>query len=84
MSNWMPDGKQLLVLREHPGQTWQIGSVTIQDGSFRGIKSLEWRRPNVLSPSPDGRFIAYDVPEGEESAGEASANSMSQDEGRSG
>ena len=65
MSAWMPDGEQLLVLREHPGRTWQIGSVTIQDGSFRGIKSLEWRRPNVLSPSPDGRFIAYDVPEGE-------------------
>ncbi|MBI2185700.1 MAG: PD40 domain-containing protein [Acidobacteria bacterium] len=65
MSAWMPDGGQLLVLREHPGRTWQIGSVTIQDGSFRGIKSLEWRKPNVLSPSPDGRFIAYDVPEGE-------------------
>jgi Tol biopolymer transport system component len=65
MSAWMPDGRQLLVLREQPGQTWQIGIVTIQDGSFRGIKSLEWRRPNMLSPSPDGRFIAYDVPEGE-------------------
>ncbi len=65
MSAWMPDGGQLLVLRGHPGQTWQIGIVTIQDGSFRGIKSLEWRTPNVLSSSPDGRFIAYDVPEGE-------------------
>jgi Tol biopolymer transport system component len=65
MSAWMPDGRQLLVLRQQQGQTWQIGIVTIQDGSFRGIKSLEWRRPNVLSPSPDGRFIAYDVPEGE-------------------
>ena len=65
MSDWMPDGRQLLVLRSHPDRTWQIGTVTIQDGSFRGIKSLEWRRPNVLSPSPDGRFVAYDVPEGE-------------------
>jgi len=65
MGAWMPDGKHLLVVRQHPGRTWQIGSVTIDDGSFRGIKSLEWRRPNVLSPSPDGRFIAYDVPEGE-------------------
>ncbi|MGH9253548.1 MAG: hypothetical protein ACRD3C_03150 [Vicinamibacterales bacterium] len=62
---WIPDGRQLLVLREQPGQTWQIGSVTIEDGSFRGIKSLEWRKPDVLSPSPDGRFIAYNVPEGE-------------------
>jgi Tol biopolymer transport system component len=65
MSAWTPDGKQLLVLRQGPGETWQLGSVTLQDGSFRAIKSLEWRRPNVLSPSPDGRFIAYDVPEGE-------------------
>jgi len=65
MSAWMPDSRELLVLRAHPGPTWQIGIVTIQDGSFRGIKSLEWRRPNVLSPSPDGRLIAYDVPEGE-------------------
>jgi Tol biopolymer transport system component len=65
LSAWMPDGKQLLVLREQPGRTWQIGIVTIQDGSFRGIKSLEWRKPTMLSPSPDGRFIAYDVPEGE-------------------
>jgi hypothetical protein len=65
MGAWMPDGRHLLVLRQQPGPTWQIGTVTIEDGSFRGIKSLEWRRPNVLSPSPDGRFIAYDVPEGE-------------------
>ena len=65
MSAWMPDGKHLLVLRQQPGQTWQIGIVTLEDGSYRSLKSLEWRRPNVLSPSPDGRFIAYDVPEGE-------------------
>ena len=65
MSAWMPDGRQLLVVREHPGPTWQIGIVTIENGSYRSLKSLEWRRPNVLSPSPDGRVIAYDVPEGE-------------------
>jgi Tol biopolymer transport system component len=64
MSAWMPDGGQLLVLRSD-GRTWQIGIVTIEDGSYRSLKSLEWRRPNLLSPSPDGRFIAYDVPEGE-------------------
>jgi Tol biopolymer transport system component len=64
MSAWMPDGRHLLVLRSD-GPTWQIGIVTLEDGSYRSLKSLEWRRPNVLSPSPDGRFIAYDVPEGE-------------------
>jgi len=64
MGAWMPDGRQLLVLRTD-GPTWQIGIVTLEDGSYRSLKSLEWRRPNVLSPSPDGRVIAYDVPEGE-------------------
>jgi hypothetical protein len=65
MSAWMPDGRHLLVLRQQPGRTWQIGIVTIENGSYRSLKSLEWRKPNVLSPSPDGRVIAYDVPEGE-------------------
>jgi Tol biopolymer transport system component len=65
MSAWMPDGRRLLVLRQQPGRTWQIGIVTIENGSYRSLKSLEWRKPNVLSPSPDGRVIAYDVPEGE-------------------
>ena len=61
----MPDGKQLLVIRARPDLTSQIGTVTIQDGSFRNIKSLEWRKPNLLSLSPDGRYVAYDVPAGE-------------------
>ncbi len=59
---WMPDGKQLVVVRAFSDRTSQIGLVTIQDGSFRSIKSLEWRRPNLLSLSPDGRYVAYDVP----------------------
>ena len=63
--DWMPDGKQLQVIRRRPDLTSQIGTVTIQDGSFRNIKSLEWRNPNLLSVSPDGRYVAYDVPAGE-------------------
>ena len=59
---WMPDGKQLQALRLLPDRTSQIGTVTIETGSFRSIKSLEWRRPNMLSLSPDGRYLAYDVP----------------------
>jgi len=59
---WMPDGKQLLIVRNLPDRTSQIGTVNIEDGSFRNIKSLEWRKPNLLSLSPDGRYVAYDVP----------------------
>jgi len=62
---WMPDGRRLLVVRLQPDRTSQIGTVTIQDGSYRSLKSIEWRRPNTLSLSPDGRYVAYDVPEGD-------------------
>jgi Tol biopolymer transport system component len=59
---WMPDGKQLQALRLLPDRTSQIGTINIESASFRSIKSLEWRQPNMLSLSPDGRFLAYDVP----------------------
>ena len=65
MIAWMPDGKQLQVVRSQPNRTSQIGTVTIQDGTFQSIKSLEWRTPSLLSLSPDGRYLAYDVPAGE-------------------
>jgi Tol biopolymer transport system component len=59
---WMPDGTQLQALRTLPDRTSQIGTITIESASFRSIKSLEWRQPNMLSLSPDGRYLAYDVP----------------------
>ena len=59
---WMPDGRQIQAIRFLPDRTSQIGTITIENASFRSIKSLEWRRPNMLSLSPDGRYIAYDVP----------------------
>ena len=62
---WMPDGQELLVTRRYADSTSQIGRLTIQDGSFRSLKSLEWRRPNMQSLSPDGRYVAYDAPAAE-------------------
>ena len=59
---WMPDGTRLCIAFSRPDRTSELGLVSIADGSFRGLKSLEWRRPNRLSVSPDGRFVAYDVP----------------------
>ena len=59
---WMPDGRQLQAIRRLPDRTSQIGTVTIENRTFRSIKSLEWRQPNMLSLSPDGRYLAYDVP----------------------
>ena len=59
---WVPDGRQIQALRLLPESDIHIGTVTIESRTFRSIKSLEWRRPNMLSLSPDGRYLAYDVP----------------------
>jgi len=59
---WPPDGRRLIVERLL-NRASQLGTVSIEDGSFQSLKSLEWRSPGRVSVSPDGRFLAYDVPE---------------------
>ncbi|MDA2925049.1 tetratricopeptide repeat protein [Acidobacteria bacterium AH-259-L09] len=59
---WSPDGKHILVKIRLRDRTWQIALVSVADGSLRVLKSLEWRSPQVVSLSPDGRYIVYDVP----------------------
>jgi Tol biopolymer transport system component len=56
---WTPDGKYLLVNQELMDNTWQIVSISIEDGSRRVLKSLGWRSANNLSISPDGTYVAY-------------------------
>ena len=57
---WSPDGEQILTLFERKDGTNQIVLVSAADGSVRVLKSLEWRYPQQMSFSPDGRYIAYD------------------------
>src|SRR5205823_6457997 len=58
---WTPDGKQLLVVHTLLDRTSQIAMVSVADGSIRVIKSVAWQNPGA-SLSPDGRYIAYDLP----------------------
>jgi Tol biopolymer transport system component len=61
----MPDAGAILTLRTLPDRTNQIGVVSVRDGSYRSIKSLDWRYPKRVSLSPDGRYLAYDAPAGD-------------------
>lgn len=75
VSDWSSDGHHLLVLllqqtdadsqqQGAPHHTCQIGIVSLQDGSLRTLKSLDWRPPMKMCFSPDGRFVTYDAPSG--------------------
>ena len=60
--DWSPDGKWLAVHVTRKDRTGQIALVAVQDGSFRALKSVGWRGPNKIFFSPDGKYLAYDLP----------------------
>lgn len=64
---WSPDGKNILVLFSKKDKTNQIVLVSVADGSTRVLKTLDWRVPEKMSLSPDGRYIAFDFPPKEDS-----------------
>jgi Tol biopolymer transport system component len=64
---WSSDGKSILTLIWKKDGTTQIAWVSAADGSTKTLKSLEWRQPELVSLSPDGRYIAYDALERKDS-----------------
>ena len=61
-TDWSPDGKTLAVLVSRPDRTKRIGLLGM-DGSLRVLKTIEnWRAVNKMFFSPDGKYLAYDMP----------------------
>ncbi|MEE9234377.1 MAG: hypothetical protein V3U28_02930 [Candidatus Acidoferrales bacterium] len=58
---WSQDGKQILALLRQKDRTNQIALVAVEEGSVQVVKTLDWRYPLIMSLSPDGRTIAYDL-----------------------
>ncbi len=62
--DWSQDGKYILTLLASKSNAKnQIALLAVADGSVRVLKTLDWRYPNVMRFSPDGRYIAYDFPQ---------------------
>jgi len=59
-ADWSPDGRQVLVLGTHG--KGQLALLSVTDGTLRVLKPLDRRFPRRMSFSPNGRYIACDLP----------------------
>lgn len=66
-TDWSRDGKWLATVVERTDLSKQISLMNVQDASVRALKTVGWRGPNKVLFSPDGRYIAYDLPANENS-----------------
>ncbi|MBI4908182.1 MAG: PD40 domain-containing protein [Acidobacteria bacterium] len=60
--DWSPDGKLIAVMLMRKDRSAQIGLVAAGDGSLRVLKSVDWRGATNMSFSPDGNYLAFDLP----------------------
>ena len=60
--DWSPDGEWISVTVERKDGTTEVDIVSATDGTVRTLRSHDQGYPVHISFSPDGRFLAYDVP----------------------
>jgi len=63
--DWSPDDKRIASVIRRTDRSVQIGLVTVADGSFQPLKSIDWRGVERMFFSPDGKMLAFDLPEGD-------------------
>jgi Tol biopolymer transport system component len=61
-NDWSPDGKCILATSLKKDNARQIVLVSVADGSARVLKNLS-RQESWAGFSPDGRYVAYDIPQ---------------------
>jgi hypothetical protein len=60
---WSPDNKWIAVHITRLDNTTQIGLVGVETGALKIFRSIDWRGPANMAFSPDGKFVAYDLPQ---------------------
>jgi Tol biopolymer transport system component len=63
--DWSPDGKWIAVGIKRADRTAQIGLLSAEDGTLKVLKSADWRGSTRMFFSPDGQYLAYDMPGGD-------------------
>jgi len=65
---WTPDGRNIVAGIQLDDKTTHIAIVPVFEGKAKRLKSFDWRYPNGISVSPNGKWLAYDFPPDEKSA----------------
>ena len=60
--DWSPDGKWIAVQLQLKNNTTHIILVSTVDGSLKSLKRVDQRGPSTMAFSPDGKYLAYDLP----------------------
>ncbi len=64
---WSRDGSLILVAVTAPDGTNTISLVAANDGAVRPIRAIGTGFPELMSLSPDARYVAYDYPQAPDS-----------------
>jgi Tol biopolymer transport system component len=60
--DWSPDGKWIAVTINRKDGTGQIALIAVADGTLQVLKSVGWNVPEHIFFSPDGKYVAYELP----------------------
>jgi len=60
--DWSPDGKSIAVEAVKRDRTKQIALVSVPTKSLQSLRSVDWQSVGRIFFSPDGRWLAYDLP----------------------
>jgi Tol biopolymer transport system component len=65
VKDWSRDDASIAVTLRRQDRTSQIALIGVGDGRMRVLRSIDWRQPSRVAFSPDGRFLAFDLPAAE-------------------
>jgi Tol biopolymer transport system component len=60
VTDWLRDGSALVVALQRRDQSVSLGLVSLSDGSFSRLRTLQWSQATYPRASPDGRYIVFE------------------------
>jgi len=60
VTDWLRQGRALVVQLQRHDKSVTIGLVSLENGTFRQLRALQWAQVTSPKASPDGRFIVFE------------------------